>query len=250
MLRDEQGLPLWDKRKGPYSAVMEYALFALALLIFYVERDSELLRIAGPSGTRRRVVLYGASMGLAVVAVSLLATTLGPLTGLRRIRHPHLIQPLLIMQLAIWFYFTWLRRHGDVKRLWTVAVLPSPVLALCLVGIVFALHSRFPGVPLVVPALLVAIAWIAWVVLWLQWSTRMSDDDPGWGVSFAAFSNALTLLLLPLDDFAAWVRTAGGVVRGPAIDATNTHDILPANRWSSVPVPEEIRTLAERFHRL
>ncbi len=186
---------------------MEYVLFAVVLLAFYAVRDSELLRLFGDrQQVSRRVVLYALSIGFAVITAATLAIPLDFLSYLQQIREPSVVKPLLGLQLGIWFYWAWLRRTGGTGRLWTVAVVPSPVLVLCLTGLTVYLHPAQADWPGRVLVLLVAALWISAIALWARWSMQVAGEDPAWGLGVAGVSNVFIVLLLPTENLLAEVR--------------------------------------------
>lgn len=186
---------------------MEYALFAVVLLVFYAVRDSELLRLFGDrQQVGGRVALYALSIGFSVMTVATLASPSDFPSYLQQIRDPGVVKPLLGLQLGIWFYWAWLRRTGDTGRLWTVAVIPSPVLVLCLTGLTVYLHpaqADWPGRAMV---LLVVALWTAAIAMWAKWNMQAAGEDPAWGLGFAGLSNLFIVLLLPIENLVAEVR--------------------------------------------
>jgi hypothetical protein len=179
---------------------LEYLLLAALLLVFYAVRDAELLRIGSGENIRPRLVQYGLSNGAAVIAFTTVVDSADVRSFLHQVREPALLKVLLCVQLGIWFYYAWLRRMGIAQRLWTVAILPSPILILCLSGMTVC----FPGFPGRTPltAFAVVTCWVCLIGSLIEWSLRAIGEDPAWGLNFATFSHLFIVFLLPFENVA------------------------------------------------
>jgi hypothetical protein len=184
---------------------LEYLLFGVILLVFYSVRDSELLRIGSGGNARPRILTYGLSTGAAVMALTIAADATDIDSFIHQARDPAIVKVLLCIQLGIWFYYVWLRRAGTPRLLWTVAVLPSPILVLCLSGLTVGLRGSGWWIPVVTFA--VVVAWVYLIESLIAWSSRATGEDPAWGLNFATFSHLFIVFLLPVENVAAELRT-------------------------------------------
>ena len=103
----------------------------------------------------------------------------------------------LVWHGIIWFSCVVLKRRPDCG--WLAALLPAPVLLLCLTGAALIIRSSTPVLETSPLAVFVAISWsaaISAVVFWVRREPGFTDHT--YAVDFAGMTNVTALLLIPL----------------------------------------------------
>ena len=160
------------------------------------------VRIGAPKSPSPTLGFYAAINTICVATLTSIFAPSGAL-GLFSTAHK---SPVWIAGLVwhgiIWFSCVVLKRRPDCGWL-AAALLPAPVLLLCLTGAALIVRSSLPVLETSPLAVFVAISWsavISAVVFWVRREPGFTDHT--YAVDFAGMTNVTALLLIPLTGLA------------------------------------------------
>jgi hypothetical protein len=176
------------------------ALVALCFLCVFLFRDAQLLSSGDASSFRWRLVTYCLLLSCWVVASSRLraATPVEIVSALKSSKVWGISVGLHIAGAAICIA---LRHFRLMKWAWLMALFPSPILTLVLLGISTMSPAKVSDGMAPLAAVLAAVGWTVIVGATSELGRHIGGSDSEFAVDFAAASNATALALLPLAPY-------------------------------------------------
>lgn len=174
------------------------ALVSICFLCVFLFRDAQLLNASPSSPAGSPLPIYAMVILASILAASgLHATT--PVQIVNDLRSPWIWGISIGLHVAGLGFCIWFRRLHILNWSWLIAVFPSPILALVLLGISTDLSS--PRLGSIGAASVVTIAWTVVVGATGALLNRIGGSDSEFAVDFAAVSNSTAFALLPLAPF-------------------------------------------------
>lgn len=174
------------------------ALVGICFLCVFLFRDAQLLNASHVSSFRSPLHIYGLVILASILAASGLHAS-SPVQIIEDLRAPWIWSISFGLHIVGLGFCIWLRRLALLKWSWLIAVFPSPMLALLLLGVVANLPTtRASGIGI---AAVVAIGWTLMVGVTAAIIRGIGGSDSEFAVDFAALSNSTALALLPLAPF-------------------------------------------------
>lgn len=171
----------------------------ICFLFVFLIRDAQLLSTGPLDSFRWRLGSYWTVLSCCVLAARGLNVTSAD-EIIAALRSPLVWWASVGLHVAGLAICLWLRaRRSD--HAWLLALFPTPMLALLLLGVAAELDRGFvSGMPLR-SCLLVALGWTVIVGIAGKLSVLHVGSDPDFAVSFAAASNSMAFALFPLSPF-------------------------------------------------
>jgi hypothetical protein len=173
-------------------------IVGICFLIVFLLRDAQLLSGSQSSSRSLLHVYCLVVLGCIIFAGGLLAANSADI--LEMLKSTWIWTISVGLHLAGFALCLWLRRARLLSWAWLVALFPSPMLTLLLLGIRAELPSSLFGGE-IGAAVFVAFAWTAVVAGTGEILTRIGGNDSEFAVDFAAVSNTTAIALLPFSPF-------------------------------------------------
>jgi hypothetical protein len=173
------------------------SLFAVSILLFFLQRDSLVLPLCRRSLRTRVRVVYIAVMFVSVVATGEFFALASP-SLISIARSPLAWMLAILMQILLLILSRNAAESFIDGRPWLLAVVPAPLLLISFGAIVYAIRARSEFAPVLVPIL--ACGWILAVVLLTDWQvrTRALLEEPLYGLVLSRAINGMGVALVPL----------------------------------------------------
>lgn len=169
---------------------------SFSFLCVFLMRDAQLFSAERLPALRWRLGLYWAVMSCYVLAARALGVN-GPAEIVTVLSAPLVWGVLVGLHVVALSICLWLRRLRRSDRAWLVALFPTPLLALLLLGVAGGMGS---GMQLWT-CLLVTLVWTLIVGIAGKLSVLLGGSDSEFAVNFAAASNSMAFALFPLRPF-------------------------------------------------
>lgn len=173
---------------------------SISFLCVFLMRDAQLFSAEPLPALRLRLGLYWAVVSSYVLAARALGVA-DPAEIVTALRAPLVWGVSVGLHVVALSICLWLRRLRRSDRAWLVALLPTPLLTLLLLGIATELARRLASGMQLWTCLLVTLVWTLIVGIAGQLTVLLGGSDSEFAVNFAAASNSMAFALFPLSPF-------------------------------------------------
>jgi hypothetical protein len=173
---------------------------SVSFLCVFLMRDAQLFSAEPLPALRWRLGLYWAVVSCYVLAARALGVA-DPAEIVTALRAPLVWGVSVGLHVAALSICLWLRRLRRSDRAWLVALFPTPLLALLLLGVAGELAGELGSGMQLWTCLLVTLVWTLLVGIARKLTVLLGGSDSEFAVNFAAASNSMAFALFPLSPF-------------------------------------------------